>query len=69
MNKPNKISVKHNIWGNYACFIGKERVATFGEYYDAMTWLLENLDTELHVLSDKSYITKEDVDACTSRFC
>jgi hypothetical protein len=63
MNKPKKISVRHNIWGNYVCFIGKERVATFGERYDAMYWLLENLDTCLYVLSASSYITQDDIES------
>lgn len=61
MNKPKKIAVRHNTWGNWACFIGTQRVESFGEPFDAKMWLIEQLDTGLFVLSDTSYITQEDV--------
>jgi hypothetical protein len=62
-----KISVKLNIWGNYVCFVGTRRAETFSTEWDAMYWLMEQLDTKCFVLSDKSDFKQSDVDAFAAK--
>lgn len=51
-----KIKVIHNIWGNFCCFIGTEKVQVYGSEYDAKVWLVNKLEEGGYVLSDKNYI-------------
>lgn len=50
------IKVLFNIWGNYCCFVGTERVKTFGNEFDAQQWLNEQYSTGNYKLSNKPYL-------------
>ena len=56
-----KISVRHNVWGNWNCYIGSTQVDKFGERIDAMLWLANTFLTGNYTVSDKSYITMSDL--------
>lgn len=61
------IRVNLNIWGNYACFVGSERVATRGNMWDAVEWVSEKL-AEGYKLSPKSGVKMKDVEAFRAKF-
>lgn len=48
------IKVVQNIWGNWACYIGRERVNTFGEQHVAQNWLNDKCREYPYVVSAKS---------------
>jgi hypothetical protein len=55
------VKVNQNIWGNYGCFVGSERVQSYGEEYDAKVWLAGRV-LEGHIVSPKSDFSAEDVE-------
>lgn len=52
--KKQKIKAVRNIWGNYGCFVGAQRVETYGDEFDAQRWLNEKMETGQYEVSDKS---------------
>lgn len=61
------VKVHKNIWGNFGCFIGAQKVQDFGAKYDATDWLSDRLATGQHRLSPKSHITMADIEAHRAR--
>ena len=59
--KITKIRVQFNIWGTYACFIGKTRVESLPSEFQAKFWLMEQLEVPFQEISDKSYFDFMDV--------
>ena len=57
------ISVRYNIWGNYACYVGRERTRTFANITDATFWVADKLQTGDFKLSATSYVLQQDVDS------
>lgn len=56
-----KVKVTMSIYGNFNCFVGAERVDSFGAEFDARQWLMGKLD-EGHQLSPKSYISAWEIE-------
>ncbi|MCU1483143.1 MAG: hypothetical protein JWQ19_3929 [Subtercola sp.] len=58
-----KVKVMCNIWGNWNCFEGVNKIEFGCDKYRATEWLSERLLKGDCELSDKSYLTMEDVKA------
>lgn len=54
------VKVKRNQWGNYVCYIGRERDMDYGKEVDSVDWLSDKLDAG-HLISKASDITLHDV--------
>jgi hypothetical protein len=56
-----KISVKHNTWGNYNCYIGATNVNKFPNEIDAYFWITEAFLSGEYTISENSDFTHMDV--------
>ena len=61
MKKPT-VKVVQNIWGNYVCFVGKERVTDYGVAFDAKCWLATKIIKDGCKVSAKSDFSEADVE-------
>lgn len=60
--KLHRVSVRRNRWGNYGCFIGREKVCDYGQEFDAMVWLINTLEIKYTYLSSRSDFQQTDID-------
>lgn len=66
MDRPS-ISVRHNVWGNYLCFVGTKRVAMYGDKFDATYWLIEQMLNGSYKLSVSSCVSQHDIDSTAAK--